>query len=72
MDGATAGLISFVFSPFLVKFAANLIFFSLLVSIRFIAKLKNIPEEEELGFTKKMIDLNFSNYSAWHNRRYVT
>ncbi|XP_074590385.1 geranylgeranyl transferase type-2 subunit alpha 1-like [Curcuma longa] len=35
---------------------------------RFVAKLKNTPEEEELGFTKKMIDFNFSNYSAWHNR----
>lgn len=62
-----------VFFPFLVKFAANFkFFFPLLVSIRFVAKLKNMPEEEELGFTKKMIDLNFSNYSAWHNRRFVT
>ncbi|XP_073009744.1 geranylgeranyl transferase type-2 subunit alpha 1 isoform X1 [Typha latifolia] len=35
---------------------------------RFIAKMKNVPEEEELQFTMDMINTNFSNYSAWHNR----
>ncbi|WOL17629.1 geranylgeranyl transferase type-2 subunit alpha 1 [Canna indica] len=35
---------------------------------RFVANLKSVTEEEELKYTKKMIDINFSNYSAWHNR----
>ncbi|EHA8586515.1 geranylgeranyl transferase type-2 subunit alpha 1 [Cocos nucifera] len=35
---------------------------------RFVAKLKNVSEEEELKFTMDMINTNFSNYSAWHNR----
>ncbi|XP_020271364.1 geranylgeranyl transferase type-2 subunit alpha 1 [Asparagus officinalis] len=35
---------------------------------RFVTKLKNVPEVEELKFTRAMIDINFSNYSAWHNR----
>ncbi|PKA63986.1 Protein farnesyltransferase/geranylgeranyltransferase type-1 subunit alpha [Apostasia shenzhenica] len=35
---------------------------------RFVAKLKVVPEVEELKFTMDMIDTNFSNYSAWHNR----
>lgn len=39
---------------------------------RFVAALKNRSDEEELQFTTKMIDLNFSNYSAWHNRRYAS
>lgn len=30
----------------------------------------NIPEDKELKYTTDMIDTNFSNYSAWHNRRY--
>lgn len=38
--------------------------------IRFVAALVNIPEEDELNYTTNMIDTNFSNYSAWHNRRY--
>lgn len=35
---------------------------------RFVAKLKNVAEIEELKFTMDMINTNFSNYSAWHNR----
>lgn len=38
--------------------------------IRFVTALMNIPEEKELKYTTDMIDTNFSNYSAWHNRRY--
>ncbi|KAK8966478.1 hypothetical protein KSP40_PGU013889 [Platanthera guangdongensis] len=37
---------------------------------RFVAKLKDVPEVEELEFTMDMINTNFSNYSSWHNRRY--
>lgn len=39
--------------------------------IRFVAALMNISEETELKYTTDMIDTNFSNYSAWHNRRYI-
>lgn len=42
----------------------------LVSSFRFIAGLKNISNEEELKVTTDMINDNFSNYSAWHNRRY--
>ncbi|KAJ6807115.1 geranylgeranyl transferase type-2 subunit alpha 1 [Iris pallida] len=35
---------------------------------RFVAKLKNVAEVDELKFTMDMINTNFSNYSAWHNR----
>ncbi|KAG0476612.1 hypothetical protein HPP92_013453 [Vanilla planifolia] len=35
---------------------------------RFVAKMKDVSEVEELKFTMDMIDSNFSNYSAWHNR----
>ncbi|KAK8966896.1 hypothetical protein KSP40_PGU010452 [Platanthera guangdongensis] len=35
---------------------------------RFVAKLKDVPEVEELEFTMDMINTNFSNYSSWHNR----
>ncbi|GLJ43606.1 hypothetical protein SUGI_0907570 [Cryptomeria japonica] len=35
---------------------------------RFVAALKKVPDEEELNFTTKKINENFSNYSAWHNR----
>ncbi|MQL78665.1 hypothetical protein Taro_011094 [Colocasia esculenta] len=38
---------------------------------RFVAALKNVPEEEELKFTTDMINKNFSNYSAWHNRSVI-
>ncbi|KAL9997778.1 hypothetical protein Hdeb2414_s0599g00922481 [Helianthus debilis subsp. tardiflorus] len=37
---------------------------------RFITGLKNISDEKELQYTTDMINDNFSNYSAWHNRRY--
>lgn len=40
-----------------------------LIGFRFVTRLKNVSEEEELGFTMDMINTNFSNYSAWHNRR---
>ena len=39
--------------------------------VRFVTALKNIPDEEELQYTTDMIYENFSNYSAWHNRRYI-
>ncbi|KAL0917324.1 hypothetical protein M5K25_012379 [Dendrobium thyrsiflorum] len=35
---------------------------------RFVAKLKGLPEVEEVKFTMDMINTNFSNYSAWHSR----
>ncbi|PIA56206.1 hypothetical protein AQUCO_00700513v1 [Aquilegia coerulea] len=38
---------------------------------RFVAAMKNIPEEEELQYTTDMINNNFSNYSAWHNRSVI-
>lgn len=37
---------------------------------RFVAALLNRSEKEELDYTTEMIENNFSNYSAWHNRRY--
>ena len=35
---------------------------------RFVAKLKNSCDEDELKFTTKKINDNFSKYSSWHNR----
>ncbi|XP_073141924.1 geranylgeranyl transferase type-2 subunit alpha 1 [Henckelia pumila] len=35
---------------------------------RFVTALKKIPDAEELQYTTNMINDNFSNYSAWHNR----
>lgn len=40
-------------------------------SPRFVAALMNRSEEDELSYTTDMINTNFSNYSAWHNRRFV-
>ncbi|KAG0476629.1 hypothetical protein HPP92_012999 [Vanilla planifolia] len=39
------------------------------MELPFVAKMKDVSEVEELKFTMDMIDSNFSNYSAWHNRR---
>ena len=39
---------------------------------RFITELKKIPDEDELQYTTDMIYDNFSNHSAWHNRRYAS
>jgi geranylgeranyl transferase type-2 subunit alpha len=38
---------------------------------RFLARFMGVPEEEELKYTMDKISDNFSNYSAWHNRRYA-
>ncbi|KAK9270108.1 hypothetical protein L1049_025682 [Liquidambar formosana] len=42
--------------------------FSVKNSESFIAALMNKSDEEELKYTTDMINSNFSNYSAWHNR----
>jgi hypothetical protein len=39
--------------------------------IRFLARFMGVPDEEELKYTMDKISDNFSNYSAWHNRRYT-
>jgi geranylgeranyl transferase type-2 subunit alpha len=31
----------------------------------------NVPNEQELLFTTKKIEQNFSNYSSWHQRSYI-
>ncbi|CAI4220942.1 unnamed protein product [Auanema sp. JU1783] len=35
---------------------------------RVVTKIGNIPKEEEIDFSNKLIGDNFSNYSAWHYR----
>lgn len=35
---------------------------------RFVAGLAATPPEEELAFTTAKVNVNFSNYSAWHAR----
>lgn len=39
--------------------------------LRFVAAMKNVSAKEELDHTTDMINTNFSNYSAWHNRRCI-
>ena len=46
------------------------IFYLILLFVRFVAALMNRAEVDELQYTTNMINTNFSNYSAWHNRRY--
>ena len=38
---------------------------------RFLAKVNKTTENQELEYTIKKINQNFSNYSAWHTRRYA-
>lgn len=38
---------------------------------RFLARFMGVPDEKELKYTMDKISDNFSNYSAWHNRRYA-
>lgn len=38
---------------------------------RQMVKLAGIDPEEELQYSRDLIDKNFSNYSAWHNRTEV-
>lgn len=38
---------------------------------RFLARFMGVPDVEELKYTMDKISDNFSNYSAWHNRRYT-
>lgn len=39
-------------------------------SFRFVTALMKRSDEDELKYTEEVIGANFSNYSAWHNRRY--
>ncbi|VVB17559.1 unnamed protein product [Arabis nemorensis] len=38
---------------------------------RFVVELTKMSEQDELQYTTDMINNSFSNYSAWHNRRYA-
>jgi geranylgeranyl transferase type-2 subunit alpha len=38
---------------------------------RFVENSFNVPNEQELAFTTKKIEQNFSNYSSWHQRSYI-
>jgi len=38
---------------------------------RFVENVFNVPNEQELAFTTKKIEQNFSNYSSWHQRSYI-
>lgn len=49
----------------------ELLLYSLVVLNRFLAALKHATDEEELKYMTDKINTNFSNYSAWHNRRHV-
>lgn len=40
-------------------------------TFRFVAALMKRSDEDELKYTEEVIGANFSNYSAWHNRRYA-
>lgn len=44
--------------------------FWIYVTCRFVCELMKRSDEDELNYTEQMIGTNFSNYSAWHNRRY--
>lgn len=70
MAGITAGESSFkiITMSYEARYSRVIIYF--VFPFRFLASLSNVPEVEELKYTMEMIDSNFSNYSAWHNRRY--
>jgi hypothetical protein len=66
MDGITEGM-SLLFTS-----KVNIIYLSSFTPlIRFLARFMGVPDEEELKYTMDKISDNFSNYSAWHNRRYT-
>jgi hypothetical protein len=46
-------------------------FFCFDITFRFVTDLMKRSDEDELKYTEEVIGENFSNYSAWHNRRYA-
>jgi hypothetical protein len=55
-------------ATYLLHFAKKR-FSSIIDIFRFAVRMKGVPIDEELQFTTEKINENFSNYSAWHNRR---
>ena len=70
MAGITAGESSFKIVTMSYEAHSLRVIIYFVFPFRFLAPLSNVSEVEELKYTMEMIDSNFSNYSAWHNRRY--